>query len=95
MDNDRMPKQNLFAYLPDDVGTARTPGRQGGKCLRETLANGLQAMGIPFIGWLHFAQQNNGKDWKSKTRELALWYPPVYPKGMNRYLTDLENVNSF
>ena len=81
MDNDRMPKQALFSFLPEGIGTARAVGRQRGKFLRDAFANGIQQMNVPLTGWLQFAQQNAGEDWKRKTRELAVWYSPLPPKG--------------
>ena len=45
--HDRLPKQALFAYLPADLGTARVPGKQGGKRLRNALVHGLQKWVFP------------------------------------------------
>ena len=52
-----------------------------GKRLRDALVHGLQKIGVPLTGWLPFAQLNDGRDWKLKTRALALRYTPVVPRG--------------
>ena len=81
MDNNRLPKQALFSFLPPEIGVHRLPGKQKGKRLRDAMVNSLQCIDIPLSAWVQMACVNEGKDWKLKTRTVACWYTPFPPRG--------------
>ena len=79
MPNDRLPKQALFSFLPQDVGVHRDPGLQGGKRLRDAFADSLKVAGIPLTGWTQLANEDGGVPWKRATRMIACWFRPFPP----------------
>ena len=79
MPNDRLPKQALFSFLPQDLGTHRLPGLQGGKRLRDAFADSLKVAGFPLAGWMQLAINDDGVPWKRATRLVACWFAPFAP----------------
>ena len=79
MDNDRLPKRMLFAFLPEGQGQHRLPGKAAGKRFRDGVVESLRVAGLPVTGWLQHACEGEGRAWKIATRGVALWFKPVHP----------------
>ena len=79
MDNSRLPKRMLFAFLPAGQGERRLPGRSAGKRLRDGFIESMRAAGLSETGWLQQACLDDGQHWKLATRAVALWFRPVQP----------------
>ena len=79
MDNHRLPKRMLFAFLPEGQGQHRLPGKAAGKRFRDGIIESLRVAGLPVMGWLQHACEGDGRAWKLATRGVALWLKPVQP----------------
>ena len=79
MPNTRLPKRIICAFLPDEVGTQRPPGRLKGKWYRQTLVEALRAGGFALGAWMQLAAQHEGREWKLGTRKVAMWFKPIFP----------------
>lgn len=77
--NDRLPKQALFLFLPLNMRAHRFPGLQGGKRLRDALADSLKVADIPLAGWMQLAAEDGGAVWRRKSRLVACWFLPYPP----------------
>ena len=79
MENHRLPKQMLFAFIPGDVGIPTQVGRRTGKWLANEWLQDLRLACIPLDSWMYLARNQHGAEWHKRIFRMAPWFPPRVP----------------